>query len=573
MKSWIRHMTSTKQDLEISKHRLLVFQTIGLGIRRAISKPRWQIALLLAMIAFCMGATLSLARWPVPFVHDEFSYLLAADTFCEGRLTNPTHPYWQHFESFHIIHQPSYSSKYPPGQGAFLALGKFFTGHAIAGIWLLSACAAAACYWMLLGWLSPRWAALGGILFILHPGYQLLWGQSYYGGTLSFLGGSLVCGASVRLTKSLQVNYALAMGLGATLLAASRPYEGLVFCVLCGLMVVVGWYRLGFPDWKSLFTRTVIPMVGMLVVGGLALGSFNKHVTGSFTEMPYQVHENTYTIAPIFLWQDLAENHNYRHEIIAQHHQGWMMKAYNQHDSLFTLLQLKANITEMAYHFYLPLPFAICLMFLLPIFWRCKKRTHFWHFGVLGIVFLSWLASMLTAVRVYPHYLAPMAPLLLLITLWGLRNAYLTCRYYLPRYKAQWLLAGFLLCMAILFGYRTMTQVTASKEYWPWKRANIQARLEETTNKHLIFVRYDHTHDSCYEWVYNRANIDQSQVVWAREMGTERDQILVDYFHDRKVWLLEADAANPLLQAYPKSIELASIHHVENDGHFTIDQP
>jgi hypothetical protein len=126
--------------------------------------------------------------------------------------------------------------------------------------------------------------------------------------------------------------------------------------------------------------------------------------------------------------------------------------------------------------------------------------------------------------------------------------------------------------MAILFGYRATTQVMASKEYWPWKRADIQARLEETANKHLIFVRYDHCHDSCYEWVYNRADIDQSQVVWAREMGTERDQLLVDYFHDRKVWLLEADTANPLLQAYPKSTELASIHHVENDGHFTIDQ-
>src|SRR4051812_5974561 len=69
-------------------------------------------------------AVLPIEPIPQPSVHDEFAYLLQADTFARGRLTNPTPPMWVHFETFHVVFQPSYFAKFFPAQGVFLGLGK-----------------------------------------------------------------------------------------------------------------------------------------------------------------------------------------------------------------------------------------------------------------------------------------------------------------------------------------------------------------------------------------------------------------------------------------------------------------
>src|SRR5438067_9563755 len=68
------------------------------------------------------AAMLPVLPIPEPIVHDEFGYLLAADTFSHGRMTNPTPPMWPHFETFSILMKPTYQCYGQPGQGLLLAL-------------------------------------------------------------------------------------------------------------------------------------------------------------------------------------------------------------------------------------------------------------------------------------------------------------------------------------------------------------------------------------------------------------------------------------------------------------------
>ena len=131
--------------------------------------------------------------------------------------------------------------------------------------------------------------------------------------------------------------------------------------------------------------------------------------------------------------------------------------------------------------------------------------------------------------------------LVLLLVLQGMRHMRL-CEWY-GRPAGLFLVRGSVLLwfISLLTTYMYQSSVgMTNEERWALQRAQIQSELERDGANHLIVVRYGPEHDPDHEWVYNRADIDASKVIWAREMSSMEE--LLKYFKNRQWWLIEADA-------------------------------
>jgi hypothetical protein len=476
---------------------------------------------------------------PSPLIHDEFSYVLAADTFAHGRVANPSHPLAVHFESPHILQWPSYASKYPPAQGLTLAAGQVLTGHAIFGVWLSTASACLAVAWMLRGWMRPRWALLGGLVTALHP-LVLVWSQGYWGGSVAACGGALVLGALRRTAIRPRVSSSLILGAGLVILANSRPFEGLVL-TLVATPLTLGMSRSGSASGTDL-ARVVLPLAVVLLPGALAMGYYNWRISGDPLRLPYALHEATYSMAPPFLWQAPRPEPAYRHATLRDLHAGWEWPTYVEQHTIGGFLHGAANKSatlRAAYFPFLFLGFALA-----AVAWLRRDRVTAWAVGNGAGFFLL----LLTETWMHPHYAGPALGLAVVLVIQGIR------RLRLWRWQGRragqalvrlGLLAGLLSLMP--FG----AQLAHSRDVgWQAMRARLLAGLEQQGGRHLILVRYALGHSPHAEWVYNEADIDQAPVVWARELDAEQNRVLLDYFKDRQVWLLEADVEPQRLVVY-----------------------
>lgn len=173
----------------------------------------------------------------------------------------------------------------------------------------------------------------------------------------------------------------------------------------------------------------------------------------------------------------------------------------------------------------------------------------------------------------HEHYAAPIAAVKILLLVEGLRYLTAPLGRRLRLRRIPLFVAAAVLLLVVRHGLQfsfsqglsslsvsenlssfSVSQNLSSLDYGLWslsvQRPRILAELNKLPGKQLVIVRYASTHDPHLEWVYNAANIDQSKVIWARELDPASNTRLLQYFHDRRAWLLKPDERLPRLEPY-----------------------
>jgi hypothetical protein len=483
----------------------------------------------LAAVVLALGfvalrvALLPLMPVPVPVVTDEFSHLLLADTLLHGRVVNPVHPFWNHFESIHILMQPHYVSVYFPGHAVWLAAGRLLLRCPWAGV--LAECAGflIALYWMLHGWMPSRWALFGVLLAGLRFAIGSYWINAYHGGFLPAIGGALVAGAFARLRKCAGVPQGLVLGIGLAILASTRPVEGALYSI--PFVAVLAW------DFRRNAVALAVAAVPVLICAA-ALGAYFSHVTGSPFVTAYQINQKTYgwpmTLA--FLKPPIVEHHNVE---FARYYE-YEMSEHQRVDGPVHFLQFLTFRMQEYWRFFLGPALTVPLIMIGRV-WHRRRMLLIGASGGLFAVLIEGGAS--------PHYLAPAAAVLVAIVVECCRHLRAS-RVYVVKFLP--------IAMALVLTLRIAAQslglpYTQKLNFQSWccrvegnhNKARIAAVLDLIPGDHLVFVREKTDEYNLLQWIYNDADIDRSRIVWARDLGPERDAELVRYYSERKVWLVD----------------------------------
>lgn len=489
------------------------------------------VLLAVAAMSFSLAVVATIADgWPLPRAFDEFSYILAGETFSRGRLTNPPHPLPDVFETIHVLQRPTYSSKYLPGHGLFLASGIALGGGPRLGQWLAFTVMATAVYWMLAAWFPHRTALITTGLFVLLMA-DTEWASAYWGSPVAVAGSALMFGAIRRLADQAKVLQGGLLGLGVVLLALTRPLEGLAVCIFPAAYVT--WWLLASPERTRRLFVVGLPCLLTLSLGATLLGAHNAAVTGSALRLPYILYEENAPGAPPFIWQDvrtprgeLRANEQARLRIDLESY--WSMRSN-------WLSTMWSRVNNVSLDYFLPHK-AFALVFLLVPFTLRDRRLWLLVASVAAVGVAIGISSFYL-----PHYLGPAVPPLIAL--------YAAACGWIARLSVHRLRIGRACVTALalaltafgvrdLFANSPLERAMRTRTHWTRARDAIATQLASMPGKHLVHVRYGPQYREQNEWVQNGADLAASKVLWAHDLGKTVNSRLHELEAERMTWVV-----------------------------------
>ena len=172
------------------------------------------------------------------------------------------------------------------------------------------------------------------------------------------------------------------------------------------------------------------------------------------------------------------------------------------------------------------------------------------------LLFVGVIAALnLLQLVLYPYHLGPIVCALFALVTLGVRRLYTLLNPSRALTLVAILPLGILLIVAMK---QSADDLHIKLPYWDKaeelhhdSRAYIAKWLADRPGKQLVIVHYGPYHHPNQEWVYNGADIDNSKVVWAREVSPKSDADLIRCLPGREVWLLRADDSPQRVVPYP----------------------
>jgi len=485
------------------------FRRARTAVARGIGRRPW----ITATVLFLLVVTATALPWSrgVEYLgvrpwHDCESNLLQARLLLSGRLAGPPLEHPEFFAVPHVLVEPVYCSKYPPGYAAVMALGlvagrvelvpPILVGLAVAAAWLLGR--------RIVGRLPALLAALA---LATCPMVANL-GLGHLSSTLALLLGVLAAGWwGGRDEPSWGRAVRVGGVLGFCLLV--RTFDAVILGVFLGSLLLFRGMRRRRVVWR--------PLLGLalgVVPGLFCLLAYHHATMGHALRSPYVCYEQTYNYRGQFLFESVEPPPNLEDLPINLRRvaEEEMAPVHREHTVARLPLTALSRLERLTHRLG-------AAWLLLPLAFLAPRRSR-WLVGCVLVFFAGYLLYAFGN----PRYMAAVLP----AAGWAMAAGVGRARRYL--------LEGLLVVLLIVSGVAQVDLLQRKKvDVATWRFREAVKKLPE--GRRLVFLRYAPLHSVHREWAYNEADLDEAETVFAHDRGDQENAKLCEAYPERAAYL------------------------------------